>query len=195
MLLSAPTGEVDLVEKDAFLLSGDRDGEYYGIAAFGRAMEPAGDIDDDGIGDLLVVVPNHRDYVGGVGITSGDVLGLTVASPSDMIAFLDGEVDDSVYGGYAGFSNSYDIGFVSALDHNGDGFQDIWVGAPDLGRGYLLDGPVRGVLDLGDSDLLVEDGAAHAIGDLTGGPARRGEAVGGTSRNKRFNDIFRGVDP
>lgn len=146
---------------------------YGGAANFGTVLEPAGDMDGDGMGDLLAVAPRYMENTGAVGIVSGNVVGLTVVTPGDLIAYLVGEdVED-----WAGYSPSMDTGLTSALDHNGDGVQDVWVGAyrknRSDGMGYLLDGPVRGVLSLADADLIVNnpdttDGEGRAAGDLDG---------------------------
>lgn len=135
----------------------------YGEAASdnaGTALAPAGDVNGDGIGDLLVGAM-HLDQgtaadTGGAYVLLGPVTG--TASLGDADARLLGE-------------NPFDYAGVAATgagDVDGDGLDDVLVGAAchDLGVGnegaaYLVLGPVSGDQSLADADARI-DGEQHS---------------------------------
>ena len=159
-------GTVILSEADSFL----------GIDAISMAM---GDVNGDGLGDVLIGHHNDDDAGEGagqawlfLGRTSGWYPGFT---PEDSDASWTGEEEFS----RAGFSVS------SGKDVNGDGLGDLLVGAPwantpvgDSGQAYLIFGRLAGWandVDLGgvDASFLGEAqgddaGQAVAFADLNG---------------------------
>lgn len=190
----------------------------------------SGDVDADGLADLIVGSPNHGDGVGRAGLWRGGRAGSLSASEADALvvgsgglfgAFtsspgdLDGDgLDDllisSIFGAMGGASagevrvlpgplddgvssdtdapatrtgaEGDEAGWFTAAagDLDGDGYDDAWVGAPnhdaggtDAGAVWLLRGPVAdGVGALSD----VADAAV--VGDEAGGQAGRAVAGG-----------------
>ena len=110
-----------------------------GVSAFddtGFAVSSAGDINADGIDDLIVSAP-EGDPGGAIGINSGEVYVVFGASDGFSAAIdlssLDGSNGFVVNGGLgiSGAGESVD----AAGDVNGDGIDDLIVGAPDAGTG------------------------------------------------------------
>lgn len=163
----------------------------------GTSVSSAGDINGDGIADLIVGVPLKdgvgRDagaaYVifGKSGATRGDI-NLGTISAQDGFAIEGGQVD-----GEAGYKVS------SAGDVNGDGFDDLIVGAPgsgsyygkyDAGHAYVVfgkAGATRANIELasfGANDGFVIQG--DAAGDYTGASV----ASAGDINGDGFDDLI-----
>ena len=143
---------LDLASADAKLV-----GEAGAYA--GWSVSSAGDVDDDGFDDVLVGAPDGGFDVGSAYLVLGPVSGTLDLANAD--ARLVGEA----VGDWAGESVS------SAGDVDGDGFDDLLVGADrndeggvDAGAAYLVLGPVAGRLDLANTDakLLGEAGSDNA---------------------------------
>ncbi len=119
---------------DGFKLEGEPFESGYSVAS-------AGDINDDGIDDLLIGAPGYNGHIGrtyavfggaGVGLTG--ILALN--SLNGVNGFkLDGEPNSYSLSGYS---------VASAGDINGDGVDDLVIGAPDYnlqtGRSYVVFG-------------------------------------------------------
>lgn len=166
MLLSgAPAG---LVSPTATLL-GERANDYAGFSVAG-----VGDVDGDGLGELLVgAIWNNRGGrdAGAVYLFAGNPSG--TPSLSDSIAILTGTTGaDS-----AGYS------VAGAGDFDGDGHPDLLVGAytnddaqSDAGAAYVMLTPVSGEVSLSESALEItgiasRDWAGYAVagaGDTDG---------------------------
>jgi len=134
---------------------GDRLGYVQGAAA-------AGDVNGDGIGDLLLGAmfeDTAGEDAGAAYLVLGSVDGVTSASESDAV--LRGEAVSDRAGRVA-----------SAGDVDGDGFGDFLVGAyyndtsgEDAGAAYLIRGPVLGEFSLADADAKF---LGEAAGDFAG---------------------------
>lgn len=141
-VISGPvSGEFALSDADAKLVGdvGDRASE---------AMSSAGDVDGDGLPDLLVGAP-YKD-LSRTGLEGAAWLVLGPASGTEKLSDADARFE-----GYdlarAGTS------LASAGDMDGDGFDDLVIGAPcessgatDAGTAYLIYGPVTGTQKLAD---------------------------------------------
>ena len=157
-------GSFDLADADAVFL-GEVAGDYSGAS-----VDFAGDVDGDGLDDILVGAPNHD----GVGDLSGKaylVLGATAAAGGtsgleDAYAWFAGEVAGDRAGKVV----------VGPGDLDGDGLDDILVGTHNTGIVYVVLGStavVGGGLDLGYADAEVNctncgwvaDGAGDVDGD------------------------------
>lgn len=145
-------------------LLGDADGALVGEAAddqLGTAVAAAGDVDGDGLADLLVGAPLHD--------LSGEDAGAIylVAGPATTQM---NTPDAKLYGEDPGDRAGTSIAGIGDVD--GDGLADVAIGAPgrdsagqDAGSAYLLFGPLAGHIDLADADLELSGAAAF---DFTG---------------------------
>lgn len=142
--------------------------------AAGFSVDGAGDVNDDGVPDLLVGAPMRGDpyFEGAAYILHGPITGDVPLA--DAGATLDGQGDREM----AGYS------VAPAGDVNGDGFDDVLVGAPFYDKGdrtyagaaYLVHGPVDGSMSLAHADatLLGEENGDKAgarvagLGDVNG---------------------------
>ncbi len=97
---------------------------------FGSVLTRAGDLNDDGLDDILIAAPtNFISNDGTVYLLYGDVTQFNGSfTVSDMSAFTNGSL---------GMQHGGSIG--AAGDVNGDGYDDFWVGAPAsrTNKGYV----------------------------------------------------------
>jgi hypothetical protein len=118
----------------------------------GRIVRVGGDFDGDGVHDTMLQAFGYSGGApsgGAAFVVCGPIDGDRDLHDSDAI--LAGEAPDS----WAGHSMSYG-------DINNDGVTDALVGAPfvdlalrDAGSGYVVLGPIEGVVDLADSDGII----------------------------------------
>jgi len=174
VLYGTPSGTSSLADADARLMGGSEDA----LAGYSAAM--TGDVDGDGIGDVIVGAPTDStgaDLSGAVYVLYGPVNGDLVLSDSDAI-LLGEQSEGGGNGDQAGSS------VATAGDHDGDGYDDLLIGAPRDSEGeyasgttYLVHGPVTGlhVLCHAFPDRLVgehyADGSGTAVtspGDMDG---------------------------
>ncbi len=156
----------------------------------GDAVDGAGDVDGDGLDDVIVGAPNDEDGSGDTGAafvifgrpTSGTVHLSTLGSRGIRI---DGAAPDDLTG----------TSVAEAGDVNGDGRADVIVGAPGLpalggpGLAYVVFGRASGTVDLG---ALGAGGfrMAGAPGDLAGLAVAGAGDVNGDGRA----DVMVGAD-
>ncbi|MBU4154396.1 MAG: integrin alpha, partial [Proteobacteria bacterium] len=155
-----------LTSAQGFIIQGDADGDFAG-----RSVSSAGDVNGDGFDDLIVGAPFGVDgdfaageaYVvfggaGGFGIADGSgrqVIDLTTLTSAQ--GFI---IQGDVAGDLAGRSVS------SAGDVNGDGFDDLIVGAPFGDDGGFAAGEAYVVFG-GAGGFGTTDGAGRQVIDLT----------------------------
>ena len=162
------SGAVSLSRADARILgavAGDR---------AGTSVAGVGDVDGDGVGDVVIGGPKHDargPESGAVWLLRGPITG--DVSVTDATATMLG-IQAGTEAGTA----------VSAAgDVDGDGYADVLLGAErgkgggnDAGEAYLMHGPLSGALPLFDADLRVlgeyaydlAGGAVAPVGDITG---------------------------
>jgi len=143
-LMEGPVpGSMDLLDADVRLPGLPSSGWL------GDALAGAGDVDGDGLDDVLVSDPISSvsgTGAGDVWLLSGPVSGLSDLSGATAVLTAEAEKD------YAGSSVS------KAGDVDGDGLGDLLVGAPghdggrNAGATYLVLGPASGTLSLADAD-------------------------------------------
>jgi hypothetical protein len=179
LVLGPVSGDFDLGSADARLI-GEAATDYAGFSVSG-----AGDVDGDGFDDLLVGAFGND--TGGVEAGTAYLVLGPVSGALDLSgarARLIGEASAD----YAGQSVS------GAGDVDGDGFDDLLVGAPQngtsgsrVGAGYMVLGPVSGDLDLGSADarLIGEDANDNAGSSVSGAGDVNGDG---------FDDLLVGAD-
>ncbi|MEM9038630.1 MAG: Ig-like domain-containing protein, partial [Actinomycetota bacterium] len=170
-------GSIDLATIDGsngFVLAGLDAGDNLGFA-----VSDAGDVNDDGIADLIVSAPRGNLVRGESYVVFGrNNIG---GSGSVDLANLDGE-DGFVVNGIDG--NEFSGNSVSSIgDLNGDGIDDLVVGAPEAGSpGTIRHG--RSYVVFGSADIG-EGGSLDAV-DLTG---EDGFIIRGSDRAERAGSV------
>ncbi|WP_036476984.1 integrin alpha, partial [Myxosarcina sp. GI1] len=136
----------------------------------GRAVSSAGDVNGDGIDDIIIGAPNVN--VGGAYSSEGEAYvifgGSNGFAPEFDLNSLDGSNGFSVIG--LGSYDNLGTAVSSAGDVDGDGFDDIIVGAPDAdvsdaysneGEAYIVFGKEEGFTASVDlADINSDRGAA-----------------------------------
>jgi hypothetical protein len=138
-------GRLDPSDSDA-LLVGEVEIDYAGTST-----ASAGDVDADGLRDILIGAPNNDeggDHAGAAYLVHGGVTG----------TILLGDADAKLVGESAG--DEAGVCVSGAGDVNADGHDDLLVGAwgnaeagTNAGAAYLVRGPVTGSVDLRRADL------------------------------------------
>jgi hypothetical protein len=135
----------------------------------GAALAGPGDVNGDGLADLLVGAPDQDSggvNAGAAYLVLGGGVGIASLADSEAILLGDESGDDAGRG-------------LAGKDLDGDGYSDLMVGAPEhdgsAGAAYVLFGPVSGTSSLADADVVVpgegagdEAGAVLATGDVDG---------------------------
>jgi hypothetical protein len=140
--------------------------------SFGASVASAGDMNGDGIPDLIVGAPRfplNGNDTGRAYIFYGPVAGSLIATDADAIIFGENLND--------GFGGSVD----KAGDINGDGVDDVIVGADQLfnegtGKAYVFYGPLGGDIQAADANAIIIGEAAQdlfgtsvaGVGDFNG---------------------------
>jgi hypothetical protein len=116
-------------------------------SSFGRVTAPAGDVNGDGYDDFLVGAPFFdagQTDEGAVFIYHGGPDGIPSGDPSVAATFLQGEQTEALFG----------FSVARAGDTNGDGFDDVVVGAyryesgqTDEGAAFVFHGGPSGIAD------------------------------------------------
>ncbi len=127
---------------------------------FGWDVAGGGDVDNDGFDDLLVGAPGlffSSQPEGYVSIISGGpALPAVLDSATDSTAILVGDV----------IGDDFGHSVTGIGDINGDGFDDVTVGAPlndgagnDAGAAYAFVGPFAGLLEAGRDEASAMEGS------------------------------------
>ncbi|MCK6521177.1 hypothetical protein L6R49_07020 [Myxococcota bacterium] len=171
LVYGGQSGEVDLAT-DALRLDGSASGDN-----FGRALALAGDLDGDGVSELIVGAPGYDDATAGADAGAVYVLsGASVAAGADLatstLALIVGSAKSGGLGGAV----------AGGADLDGDGVNELFLGASNAGaqgegEAYILRGSTRGLASANDALAIflgeeISDSAGGTIDflpDLNGG--------------------------
>ncbi|MES2642094.1 MAG: putative metal-binding motif-containing protein [Myxococcota bacterium] len=189
LVLGPPAATVPLASAEAELSGTTR------TDSVGAALAAAGDTNGDGLADFLVGGPEVDDAgsaSGTVYLVEGPVSGVSVLEAIATARLVGEDAND-----YAGTA------MTGAGDLDGDGYDDLLVGAPGAGTGgiaYVVLSPVSGELSLSGADASFEadvadsemGGAVAAPGDMDGDGVpelvigSEGDVLGGTSAGAAY---------
>ena len=183
LVLGSSTGisDMSLADADA-VFTGQRLGDYAGSSVSG-----AGDINADGFDDIIIGA--YRDDSAGPDAGAAFiVLGRESGLPSSSLADADAILTGERAGDYAGYSVS------AAGDVNGDGFDDVLVGArhesssdKQAGSVYLINGSTDG-----PTTMNLSDATAKFTGESTYDLAHKVSTAGDVNGDG-FADIMVGA--
>ena len=154
------------VDVTATTLTGDVDGDEAGASVAGGA-----DLDGDGYNDLLVGAPQAALTRGVTYLVRGPISSDVALRASDAV--LTGISSGSGAGSAVSFAG----------DLNGDGNEDIAIGAPNDSTVWVVYGPVSGSVDLSTADVTLEgESSDSALGTALLGPGDAG-STGSVTNN------------
>ena len=171
-------GEVDISTADV-IFEGEIGGGSLNADQLGSAMATAGDVDGDGLDDILLGAPSATVNA----ISNAGKVYLILGSSLDSSGTFDVSTSDVIFTGEGTYANSGSA-VSSAGDIDGDGLDDILIGAPNhsyaRGHSYLIlassldfTGPTELVnsdyIFVGDGSNWVSGATVLNVGDVNGG--------------------------
>jgi len=181
---------IDLAPATGFRIAGAAPGDFTG-----SSVSAAGDVNGDGIGDFIIGASDAD--TGGTGsgvayVIFGKKSGWSTINLANLTTDIGFRIQGDFPGDHAGASVS------AAGDVNGDGYDDIIVGAPghddggrEAGEAYVIFGKAGGFANIDLSNL----GAAGFVirGDVAGDLAGVSVAGAGDVNRDGFDDIIIGA--
>lgn len=128
----------------------------------GTSVDSLGDLNGDGFDDLIAGAPGFDSDKGAAYIFFGDI-------NFETLSFTSVDADVSIYGAIAagGFGSSV----ANAGDVNGDGINDVLIGAPGASKAYVIDGATivseaagDGIINVGDQGTISITGESGTDG-------------------------------
>jgi len=179
-LLHGPfAGEISLGDADAIIV-GEAGGDL-----LGASVSSAGDLNNDGMDDILIGATSNDAGGSGSGATY-----LLYSPLSGTVSLADGDADAKFIGEESGDTARI---ITNAGDVDGDGYNDILIGAlladasgVDRGRAYLFYGPYGGDTDLSTADVILDGQGDNAW-------AGTSVASAGDIDNDGYDDILIGA--
>jgi hypothetical protein len=138
------------------------DGEFESQSGF--SVSAAGDVNGDGLADMIIGAPEPLSFSGQGGGSAFVVFGKAGGLSNMDLANLTPADGFRINGAAVGDKLGYSVS--SAGDFNGDGFDDLIVGAPDAdpngntdaGSAYVIFGKASGFSDIDVANLSAADG-------------------------------------
>jgi Ca2+-binding RTX toxin-like protein len=163
----------------------------------GSSVSSAGDINGDGYDDLILGAPDTDGYTGAAYVVFGKATGFAATVDLDDIALGTGgfkiigeDADDRAGGSVA-----------SAGDINGDGFDDLIVGAYNedevglyAGAAYVIFGKADGFATVNLASVALGTGGFKIIAETDYNQAGRSVASAGDINGDGFDDIIIGAN-
>ena len=161
----------------------------------GTSVATAGDVNGDGIDDLIVGAPGHYDLKGAAYVVYGKAEGLQ----SLTLGILSPEHGFTISGGWSATALGFAV--AAAGDVNADGLGDIIVSAPNAdgsgfdywaGRTYVIFGKVGGYDGFSPGDLTPSTGFT-IVGDSSNDGSGNSVASAGDVNGDGFADVIVGA--
>jgi hypothetical protein len=149
-------------------------------AAFGNAVDSAGDVNGDGFDDVIVGA-----YLLSAGEPNEGRAFLYLGSPTGLAKLPAWTAEGDQAGAYLGYS------VASAGDVNGDGFDDVIVGAVGFANGQNTEG--RAILYLGSAAGLAASPAWTVEGDRTYAFLGSSVSTAGDVNGDGYDDVIVGA--
>ena len=174
-----------------FKITGEVAGDYAG-----HSVSAAGDVNGDGIDDLIVGAYGNDaggfPAAGAAYVVFGAASGLTAVNLGTIAMGTGGfRITGEVLSDEAGKSVS------SAGDVNGDGFDDVFIGAPDnasiTGAGYVVFGAASGITAVDLVDIANGTGGFKMTGEAAPDFAGRSVSSAGDVNGDGFDDLIIGA--